>query len=202
MRPISFHLDGLDGGRVPAGSYSASALSGTIAAGMSANQDILQARWTSTTHLAVVTDIINDGLAGSATAFTAGFGMVAAHVARGYTADGSGGTALTLTGNNQKLRTAMPTLGMTIRVASTGALTTGTRTLDANPIGRNAITFGTVASVIYIAPGTPLFTADGTFTHPIVLAAEEGIVIKATVPATGTWQAGFTIKWMEVDLYG
>jgi hypothetical protein len=37
--------------------------------------------------------------------------------------------------------------------------------------------------------------------HPLILAQNEGIVIQATVPATGTWQFGVKIDWTEITAY-
>jgi hypothetical protein len=37
--------------------------------------------------------------------------------------------------------------------------------------------------------------------HPLVLAQNEGISVRATVPATGTWIASFLIKWAEVTAF-
>jgi hypothetical protein len=36
---------------------------------------------------------------------------------------------------------------------------------------------------------------------PMVLAQNEGVVIRATVPATGTWGHGVTMAWSEVATY-
>ena len=74
------------------GSYRLSLLSGTMAAGLAANSEVFQFRWSDATRICVVTSIIWDGLSGSATAFAAGFGKVDVLAARSWTADGSGGT--------------------------------------------------------------------------------------------------------------
>lgn len=184
------------------GEYQISLLSGTMAAGLTANSEILQARWTDATRLCVIKKLILDGMAGSATAFTAGFAKIDAMIARSWTADGSGGTAATITGNNNKLRTSHgTTLFGAIRAASTGALTAGTKTLDTQAFGQVAFSIGTGVSVIY-AGRTALFgdVAEGT-SHPIILAQNEGIVSRASVPATGTWQFGLTLGWSEVTAF-
>jgi hypothetical protein len=183
------------------GAYTASALSGTMAAGLAAASEIVQMRWTDATRYALIYRITLDGMAGSATSFTAGFANIQAMIARGWTADGSGGTALTVTGNNQKLRTSMgTTLIGALRASSTAALTAGTKTLDANPIGQIAFSVGTAASVIYVNR-TTLYGAQEVGAHPIVLASNEGVIVRATVPATGTWQFGVTIDWAEVSAF-
>lgn len=183
------------------GTYRMSLLSGTMAAGLAANAEVFQFRWTDATRLCVVSAITFDGLSGSATAFAAGFGKLDVLVARSWTADGSGGGAATLTGNNQKRRTSMgTTLLGAARIASTAALTAGTKTLDAQGIGQYSAAFGTTTSTQWI-PQTQLFHQVGGVESPLILAANEGFVLRATVPATGTWQFGVTVCWTEVADY-
>jgi hypothetical protein len=182
------------------GSYRKSLLSGTMAAALAANAEIMQFRWADATRFCAVRRVTLDGLSGSATAFTAGFGKVDLMVARAWTSDGSGGTLGTLTGNNGKMRTShgAPLLGA-MRVSSTAALTIGTKTLDTDPIGLISLTFGVAASQQY-ANQTVLFDdADGK--HPLLLAQNEGLAARATVPATGTWQFGMTVVWDELAAY-
>lgn len=183
------------------GSYRMSLLSGTMAAGLAANSEVVQFRWSDATRLCVVTSIIFDGLSGSATAFAAGFGKVDLLTARSWTADGSGGNAATLTGSNCKQRTSMgTTLLGAARIASTAALTAGTKTLDAQALGQYSAAFGTGTSIQWI-PQFDMFHIDPGGEHPLVLAQNEGFVVRATVPATGTWQFGVTVCWTEVASY-
>lgn len=183
------------------GSYRLSLLSGTMAAGLAANSEIYQFRWSDASRLCVVTSVVWDGLSGSSTAFTAGFGKCDMMVARSWTADGSGGSAATLTGNNQKNRTNMATtlLGAA-RIASTAALTAGTKTLDSQSIGQYSATFGTTANTQWV-PQFDLFHADPGGESPLILGQNEGFVVRATVPATGTWQFGLTVCWTELTSY-
>jgi hypothetical protein len=181
------------------GIYSASVLSGTMAAGLAADSEILQFRWTDATNLALIHEVTLDGLDGSATAFTAGFGRVYLTIARSFTVAGTGGNTATLTTNNGKLRASMgTTLLGELRSASTAALGAGTKTLDALSIGQEAFSFGTATSVNYVPAPIKLFNTDGVNSHPIVLTTNEGLIVRAVVPATGTWQFGVTIKWSEV----
>jgi hypothetical protein len=183
------------------GIYRLSMLSGTMAAGLGANSEIFQFRWTDATRFALVRKVILDGVSGSATAFTAGFGKVDMLVARSFTAAGSGGNPATITGNNNKLRTSMgTTLLGELRCASTTNLGTGTKTLDSQAVGQISLTFGTVASIQYTNP-VVLFGEDIGPEHPVLLAQNEGFVVRATVPATGTWQFGITVAWAEVTAY-
>lgn len=183
------------------GSYRVSGLSGTMAAGLAANAEVFQFRWVDATRLCVVTSVLWDGLSGSATAFTAGFAKVDMMIARSWTADGSGGTTLTLAGNNQKMRSSMnTTLIGGSRIASTAALTAGTKTLDAQAIGQYSAAIGTGTSVQHM-PQFDLFHADPGGESPLILSQNEGFVVRATVPATGTWQFGVTVCWTELTAY-
>jgi hypothetical protein len=182
------------------GAYRKSLLSGTMAAGLAANAEIWQFRWSDATRLGVVHKVILDGLAGSATAFTAGFAKVDLMAARSFTASGTGGTAGTLTGNNSKVRTShATTLVGDIRCATTAALGVGTKTLDTDPVGQISFSIGVVVSVNYLGQ---VLLADNDAAHgqyPFVFAQNEGLAMRATVPATGTWQFGVTVIWAEVD---
>lgn len=183
------------------GIYSASALTGTMAAGLGAASEVCQFRWTDATRYGAIYRVTWDGLAGSATSFVAGFGSINLTIARGWSADGTGGTALTLTGNNQKLRTAMGTaLVGTLRISSTAALGAGTKTLDSNPIDQISLTFGTAANT-QVTGRVVLFDAQETNYHPIILASNEGVAVRVTVPGTGTWQGGVTIAWAELAAF-
>lgn len=186
------------------GVYSYGQVSGTMAAGIAGNSEILQFRWADLTRFCLIFGVNLEGLGGSATAFTAGFGNVGLLIARGWSANGSGGTAATLTGNNQKLRTSMGSSLVTdLRIATTAALGAGTKTLDTQPIGIQAFSVGTVANVQYLSK-VPLFGAQsGSILnpYPIVLATNEGVSMRVTVPATGTWQFGASVNWAEVAAY-
>lgn len=183
------------------GSYAVSQVSGTVGAGLAANSEIYQFRWTDATRLCVIHEVTLDGVAGSATAFTAGFANITVTIARSWSAAGSGGAAAGLTGNNQKLRTSMGTalLGES-RCATTAALGAGTKTLDAAPVGQIGFAVGTTASVSYLGQ-VFLFNGNPLRGHPIVLVQNEGIAVRATVPATGTWQFGITVRWSEVNSF-
>jgi hypothetical protein len=187
------------------GMYAANWVTGVMAAGLAANAEIFQARWTDATRFCAVFDIGCDG-AGGIVAFTAGATKFEAMIARGWSADGGGGTPLTITGNNQKLRTSMATtLFGAIRGSATAALTAGTKTLDSHGIGAvcGAVTVNAGDKVL--VPGK-LFSARDVDNHPIILASNgsstsEGVIVRATVPATGTWTGGVSMKWAELTAY-
>ena len=183
------------------GIYSVSMSTGVMAAGLAAGAEIWQLRWTDATRFCAVYSVEFDG-AGSIAAFAAGATRADVVIARNWTADGSGGTAATLTGNNNKLRSSMgsPLVGA-VRIASTAALTAGTKTLDSQAVG--AIARGATATAgIEILPALHLFSAsDDSDNHPIVLAQNEGLVVRCTVPATGTWTGGVSSRWAELGAY-
>ena len=136
--------------------------------------------------------------AGAVTGFTAGFIKFDLFAARSYTVlEGTGGTAGTFTGNNAKLRTAHATsAGMACYISTTAAISGGTATLDTDPFGQASVSVTNVGGQRIIDP-IDLFRAMPA-EHPLVLANSEGFVIKATAPATGTWQIGVTVDWDEL----
>ena len=188
------------------GFYAVNWVTGVMAAGLAANAEIFQARWTDSTRFAAIFNIGCDG-AGGIVAFAAGATKMEAMIARGWSADGSGGTALTLTGNNQKLRTSMgTTLFGAMRGSATATLTAGTKTLDAHGIGA-VISSTTVNAGDIVLPYAEIFSATANCdNHPIILASNgsstsEGVIVRATVPATGTWTGGVSMKWAELTAY-
>lgn len=182
------------------GAYKLSVNSGIMAAGLAAGSVVFQFRWGDATRLALVSRITIDG-AGSIVAFAAGVTRFDCVVARSYTAQANSGTTATLTGNNQKVRTSHGTTLLTLaQISSTAALTAGTYTLDAQAFGNAVSSVPATAGSVVMSPSTLLYHDAGSF-HPLVLAQNEGFVIRATVPATGTWTFATTIEWTEVSAY-
>jgi hypothetical protein len=65
---------------------------------------------------------------------------------------------------------------------------------------------GAVAGVLATAGTTllttvSLFSPDYSGEWPLVLAQNEGFVVQATVPATGTWAFQAIIEWSEVTSF-
>lgn len=183
------------------GSFSLSAITGIMAAGIAGASEVVQFRWVSTTHLALIKRVrITAGVLG--TAFTAGTVLFDLTAARAWTAAGTGGGAATLTTNQAKRRTSMQTsqLGTTgeVRIATTAALGAGTKTLDTMPL-RSVITgVANTAFIPMLAGNDGLLFEANSGDYPLVLAASEGFVIRTTVPATGTWTAHIGIDWEEL----
>lgn len=180
------------------GCYSLSMTTGVVGAGLAANSEVFQFRWTDATRLAVITKITFDG-AGGIAAFTAGAYRFEAIIARSFSASGSGGTAATITGNNNKRRTSFgTTLLGEARCASTAALGAGTKTLDTQGIGAAAGGL-TATAGDKMSPGV-IYDSGGVL-YGITLVQNEGFAIRATVPATGTWTGAFSVHWCEMSSY-
>jgi len=199
------------------GHYRAILTTGTIAAGMAANGELVQMRWVDATRFCVIQQVTVLEFRNITTAFAVGvyqFNVIRSTV---WSADGSGGGAISVADPQLQLRAA--TMGASLfstgfRLATTAALGAGTKTLDTLAMGA---CFGNVGSTPAIAeyfipkgggasgtggPGVDVIAPDvGNGEHPIVLAQNEGISIRGTVPATGTWIASFLVKWCEVTAF-
>jgi hypothetical protein len=192
------------------GAYRISVTTGTLAAALAANAQVFQFKWTDATKLAVIQSVrtrfqpLTPFTAATLTDHTS-FDAV---IVRSYSG-GGGGTTLTLTGNNAKMRTSMATSLATINVAQTAALTAAT-TLDAHPFCQSIRKGNRVnpaaATEETIQPTTDGLNcswsaADGDY--PLILAQNEGFVIRnRTVwPAAGTGIVLVEVHWLEVPAY-
>jgi hypothetical protein len=136
------------------------------------------------------------------TAFTAGQFTVQLYKCTTWTASDSAQTvALPAAGN--KLKGTYPNSFMQaanncdIRIASTAGITLGTRTLDAFPLG--VFTTGLTNTAGWpITPGKVDLLEQRGWEFPLILAQNEGFVVNATVPATGTWQFDTEVLWAEL----
>lgn len=119
-----------------------------------------------------------------------------AYVARSYTVASSGGTAITISGSTNKLRTSLSTLSTPdCRISTTGALTAGTLTVDTNPLG----VYGAWCGAAAAGAGFGLTTIfdQGPGDYPLVLANQEGLVI-CPITTMGTAGVGFLTVMVEV----
>lgn len=194
----SVRLDPPDYGAL--GVYSLATGTNTMAAGLAALSEIYHWRWADATRVCA---ILYFGMwAGNGSpAFAAGTVSFLAAIARSWTANGTGGGQATLGGHNQKLRTSMATAiqsGANVRTATTGALTAGTKTIDAHAFSIKGGSVAATAGTPLVLPSNGVFLdTQGGQMQPIVLAQNEGITVLASVPGTGTWSAGFNIIWAE-----
>lgn len=181
------------------GSYCMGLPSGTMAAALSAGSPIFSFRYGGS-NLAIVRSVWMSA-GDTSTAFTAGIYHFDMFAARSFSASDSGGTGATLTGNNGKLRTSFATTGLSdFRVASTGTLTAGTRTLDSTELASLAGSVPATAGSDIVPPHSILYHAE-VGEQPLQLANNEGFVIQATVPATGTWTFTVNVCWDEVSAF-
>ena len=118
------------------------------------------------------------------------------YVARSWTGADSGGTTITLTGNNCKLRTSLSALSSAAAfISTTGVITAGTRTVDTNALG----VYGTWNAAATAGTGFGLTTIfdQGPGDYPLVCAQNEGIVLQ-TITAMGAGGVGFLTVMVEV----
>lgn len=189
------------------GGYRVSMTSGTIAAALAANSELFQFRYVTGAARKCLVHGISVSAAMNVAATAAALLSLRATVARSWTVAGSGGTRATMTGNNQKLSTQHATSEVSdIGMATTGALTAGTKTLDSQDIG--GVSYGiltgaiTVATSGIILPQTNLLgDFAGSLAYPLILANNEGFVIRTGIigPAAMTWALTVNVAWSEVQ---
>lgn len=188
------------------GHYSYGGMTGVIPAGLAANSEIFQFRWTDATRLAVIRRI-KFSASVSTTMFAAGVPVQIDLVkSTAWSAAGTGGTAISPAAL-LKRRTSMGSSLIAsgdIRIATTAALGAGTKTLETYAMA-NFCAGGPITGVLNgtIFPPFELFEAEpGDGGHPLVLAQNEGFSIRSVaVPATGTWSASVVVDWAEVASY-
>jgi hypothetical protein len=192
------------------GAYSLSVKSGIMAAGLAADAEIFNMRWVHATHKMILRSIVFNAYRASATAFAAGAFTFRARAARAWSADGTGGVAVVMSTNNtNKKRTDFPLSKFSdtgIRKGDVGAITPGAKTLDTNDFGMLAGFTGAVAPAAtvevapaLVPPGSYLWQRNTHEEYPWLFEQNEGFVIQATVPATGTWSWNVAVDWAEID---
>jgi hypothetical protein len=200
------------------GAYMVNGRTSTYA-GLSAGTPLFSFRWADATRLAVIMRV--RVMVATTVTSTTNSGQVEREliVARAFTASDTGGTAVTLTGNNQKMRTSQGTSLVTdMRFGTT--ITAGTRTLDANPIASAVAWLGPNFTGVDIGGAGSSATAAGWVcvggnwidllnatngqTYPLVLAQNEGFIVrvgKDTMPTGFTQQTYLEVDWSEVNAY-
>jgi len=186
--------------------YRYAGFTGTIGAALGANSEVLQFRFlTGTKTKCVVRKVMFDGIGIVAVGTALGPLGFMVKPARSWSVAGSGGTRIAVTGDNLQLRQANPASQVNdLGIATTGALTAGTKTLDANAMGQVLLSIGTGAVTTYqmLSAVQPLIDVSGGGA-PLVLGDQEGFSILTTHvgPAGLTYAAGFTIDWLEVAAF-
>jgi hypothetical protein len=180
------------------GSFGICSKSGVMTGGLAANSPIYAFRWPSATANAILKRVRLSAW-GLGTAFAAGIATFDLFRATAWTVSDTGGVVDTISLQQGKMRTSLgSTLLSEIRHSSTAALTAGTRSLDVQPQDTLNIGVGTVAYTAIFTRSVLFDRAQGEY--PLVFASNEGFVIQATVPATGTWSFAITSEWDEVSL--
>jgi hypothetical protein len=173
-----------------------------MAAGLGGASPVFAFRWTNANLCLVRKVALSMNSLG--TGFTAGVGLFEMMAARAWSAADTGGGTLTITTNNAKRRTSFgTTLVQEIRQSTTATLTAGTRTLDANPHATVQFAVSASTNAVQLAT-TAIWNPDFSGEWPLVLTntgGGEGFVIRATVPATGTWQMQVSVEWCEVSAF-
>jgi hypothetical protein len=184
------------------GFYALGAQTG-IYSGLPAASALFSARWGDATRLAVITKcavIVNTTTAATA----AGTVDRSLMIVRSHTVSDSAGTAITLTGNNQKKRTSYGTSLFTdMRIASTGGLTKGTGTEDAQAIGMVSKSTTATEGIGTTIPYTDLLDNDPVTYHPVVLVTNEGVrvLIPTIMPTSIANRTTVNFAWAEVTAY-
>ena len=135
------------------------------------------------------------------TAFTSAQGLAFnLFVARSFTASDTGGTAIAVTANQNKMRTSLATpTNLDMRIATTGAVTAGTRVLDTVAIG----VAGGAATGVGAAMSPQNLLQHDAGDYPLVLAQNEGIVItnNLAMGAAGVINLHVNIEFAEMASY-
>jgi hypothetical protein len=177
--------------------HSVGAVSGAVT-GLASTGVVFSLRNTSTSNNLLISRMGMGYI--TTTAFTAAQKMdYGLFVARAFTLSDSGGTAIPMTGNNTKLRTSLATpTGVDMRISTTTAIVSGTRTLDASPIAVIGGFSTGVGVVINTTPDNLLSQYSGE--HPLILAPNEGIVLMNTtiMGATGVGTVYVNLEFAEV----
>lgn len=172
------------------GEYRIAEFSG-LTTGIAANGEVFQFRWTDAANLCVLRSL--KVRAAVITGFTAAQELAfAASMVANWSADGSGGTPITPGATNLLKRSTYPQSKVgSARIATTGALTAGTKTIYTNPfmvgVGKTLAAAATVQDAA-IEEG---IWFDAGLAGPIVIQQNEGFIVRNTI-AMG---AGGTVRW-------
>jgi hypothetical protein len=184
------------------GMFQHCAKSGVIAAGIANNSPIYSFLWTGVSAEIPYALIRRVRLnAWCVVAFTTGTVTFDIFAARSFVQADSGGNIANIYLSNL-LRTSMASSLANIQWSNTGTLTPGTRTLDVAPLDSQTVQAPQVAGAPFTTTRMTLFEKlQGE--HPLLLAANEGFIVRVTVPApgVGTWQFAITTEWDEVSIF-
>ena len=182
------------------GSYTFSAISGTIAASTGAGV-LYTFKYTGSG--VCILRRISVGLQ-ITTGYTKGSLRLSSYFVRStFTQGSTGATLVTLTGNNGKKRTSMATTTGVAYITTTGLITGDTATgEDTQPFATTMIDLTAAISTQPVAGLAPLYLQDD-IDYPVVLAANEGFRIKndTAFAATGSGNLIVNIEYDEMTAY-
>ncbi len=181
------------------GTYAVCLKTGTMAAGLAGAAPVLSFRWGAPdgddTGKACLLRRVSAAMNSLGTGFTAGVGQFDLILASSFTTADTGGTATPLKTVPSK-NGGWPSCFADLRISSTATLSAGTRTLDGFPVSSKLFPVTTATNFVHLAT-TDLFTATRPDEQPILFSANAGFIIRATVPATGTWNGIFCLEFDE-----
>jgi hypothetical protein len=180
------------------GIFQHCAKSGTMAAGLASASPVYSFRWPATLVAAITRVRLSAWTLG--TAFGGGVATFDLFAARAYTALDSGGTLISFSGEQSQLRSTMSQSQAQIVRSATATLTPGTRVLDNDPLNSVTLTAPTTSNQPFTAAGSVSLLDKQLGDHPLTLVQNEGFVINATVPGTGTWGFSVTTEWTEMSI--
>lgn len=180
------------------GRYRLSEFTGLMT-GIAANGEIFQFRWTDANHLALIKFLrVSYSVV---TGFTAAQELAfRADLVSNWSADGSGGTAITPGATNLLKRSSYPQSKVgSVRISTTGALTAGTKTIYTNPI--LAAARKTMAAAATVQDSD--FAREENFDFEggsLILAQNNGLIVRNVIAmgAAGTIRGTVTVGWEEV----
>lgn len=192
IRPLEFG---------PYGHFRANLVTGATVS-LTAGDPIASFRWTSSTANAVLLRArLNAQITANIT--TAVAVPVELIKATGFTASDSGGTA-SQPGSTQKNRSTMnSSLVGDLRVATTGKLTAGTRTLDALGFAYSIPQFTpNVTNAGSVSYPDDMYLIDSYGEYPMTFAANEGFILRTPIAGntSGAVQFTLTLDWAEVPV--
>lgn len=202
LKPLEYAYPGAMGGHYRV----ALPLTGGITTSIAANSPLVAFRWAPTTAgmLAVIKRIaVQFGVktVGSSAAIIVAMDVIRATA---FTVQDTAGTSVTFN-LTQKLRSSVGNAQATIQYANgTVALTAGTRTLDAAAFGATLIDEQPAAGVVRSLSVTELYREDSQAPHPLVLANQEGFIIRNIAAWTSTSlvvDVFVNLEWAETMQY-
>lgn len=199
------------------GHYGIAQRSGNLTATpLAANSHLAGVRWTDTTRYFVLLRL-KFGLTVSGAITTSLQKAFAAYILRGFSVSWSGNnTAIdmsTIVGTGKMRYTMGTSLLGTVgpQICTTAGFTGNTSTQDAAPFSNATFanpstTLGAAAVTAQVGAGCPmqtLYEVTSPYQHPIVLTANEGIVVQNILAgdATGTFNVHWELAWAEVNLF-